>query len=71
MGDFSFTSVRERFAQFTYLGTELHTKPNIRQEVQKILSAGNKCLGALRGLINNKNVTRKFKVKINKQLQVQ
>lgn len=71
VGYFIFTSVKgkinnfEKVTQFTYLARELYIKPNIREEIQKELSAGNKCVGALRRLMNNKNV-RKLKVKMYK-----
>ncbi|XP_073986277.1 uncharacterized protein [Rhodnius prolixus] len=56
----------EGVGAFKYLGTTLTSKNEVGQDIRSRLTAGNKCLGALKRTLRKKDVSRKAKITIYK-----
>ncbi|KAJ8918173.1 hypothetical protein NQ315_014039 [Exocentrus adspersus] len=57
----------EEVEQFTYLGSSIFSrKPNIGEEIETRIMAGNKCVAGLRRILRNKNISRQTKIRLYK-----
>uniref|UniRef100_A0A6P7GHM6 Uncharacterized protein LOC114342751 n=1 Tax=Diabrotica virgifera virgifera TaxID=50390 RepID=A0A6P7GHM6_DIAVI len=56
----------EEVERFQYLGATFTRRPNIKEEIQARIMAGNRCIFALNNLLRNKNISRGAKIRIYK-----
>ncbi|KAJ8913339.1 hypothetical protein NQ315_013310 [Exocentrus adspersus] len=56
----------EEVEQFTYLGSIFSRKPNIEEEIEARIMAGNRCVAGLRRILKNKNIWRQIKIRLYK-----
>ncbi|KAJ8918308.1 hypothetical protein NQ315_014178 [Exocentrus adspersus] len=56
----------EEVEQFTYLRSIFSRKPNIGEEIEARIMAGNKCVAGLRRTLRNKNISRQTKFRQDK-----
>ncbi|KAJ8923978.1 hypothetical protein NQ315_006754 [Exocentrus adspersus] len=56
----------EEVERFTYLGSIFSRKPNIGEEIEARIMAGNRCVAGLRRILRNKNITRQTKIRLYK-----
>ncbi|KAJ8918243.1 hypothetical protein NQ315_014113 [Exocentrus adspersus] len=56
----------EEVEQFTYLGSIFSRKPNIGEEIDARIMAGNRCVAGLRRILRNKNISRQTKIRLYK-----
>ncbi|KAJ8912875.1 hypothetical protein NQ315_014486 [Exocentrus adspersus] len=54
----------EEVEQFTYLGSIFSRKPNIGEEIEVRIMAGNRCVAGLRRILRNKNISRQTKIRL-------
>ncbi|KAJ8921211.1 hypothetical protein NQ315_013683 [Exocentrus adspersus] len=54
----------EGVEQFTYLGSIFSRKPNIGEEIEARIMAGNECVAGSRRILRNKNISRQTKIRL-------
>ncbi|KAJ8918274.1 hypothetical protein NQ315_014144 [Exocentrus adspersus] len=56
----------EEVEQFTYLGSIFSRKPNIGEEIEARIMAGNKCVAGVRRILRNENISKQTKIRLYK-----
>ncbi|KAJ8910804.1 hypothetical protein NQ315_014512 [Exocentrus adspersus] len=58
------SKLRNDVEPFTYLGSTFSRKPNIGEEIEARIMAGNKCVAGLRRILKNQNISRQTKIRM-------
>ncbi|KAJ8915942.1 hypothetical protein NQ315_016618, partial [Exocentrus adspersus] len=61
----------EEVEQFTYLGSISSRKPNIGEEIEARIVAGNRCVAGLRRILTNKNISGQIKIRLCRTIRLE